>query len=310
MSVKQASDFGKVAVLMGGLSAEREISLKSGQAVLEGLQKSGVDVTGIDVDEYIIELLQNDEIDRAFIILHGRGGEDGVIQAALQMMAIPYTGSGVLGSALSMDKLRSKQVWMGAGLPTPAYCSLDATTDFDEVVRKLGLPVIVKPVHEGSSIGMSKVVNKDDLKQAWEQAARFDNEVIAEQWIHGAEYTVSVLQQEALPVIRLETPHAFYDFDAKYESETTNYHCPCGLDVDAEKKLQALAMKAFEILAGSGWGRVDFMMDAQGNPWLIEANTIPGMTDHSLVPMAARVAGLSFEQLVWKILETSNRSRG
>jgi len=307
-AVQQASDFGSVAVLMGGLSAEREISLKSGQAVLQCLQNSGVNAVGIDVDEKIIVHLQNGTFDRAFIMLHGRGGEDGVIQATLEMLSIPYSGSGVLGSALSMDKLRSKQVWLGAGLPTPDYCILDATSDFDAVADRLGLPLIVKPVHEGSSIGMSKVDDSRHLKKAWQQAAEFDSEVIAEQWIQGAEYTVSILQQQALPAIRLETPHEFYDFDAKYCSETTVYHCPCGLDENAEKALQELALNAFKVLAASGWGRVDFMMDAEGNPWLIEANTIPGMTDHSLVPMAAGAAGLTFENLVWKILETSDES--
>jgi len=303
--MQQASDYGRVAVLMGGLSAERDISLKSGRAVLNALQNSGVDVVGIDVGENIIDQIQNEDIDRAFIILHGRGGEDGLMQATLEMLSIPYTGSGVLGSALSMDKLRSKQVWLGAGLPTPAYCSLEADTDFDAVVKRLGLPLIVKPVHEGSSIGMSKVVAKDELQQAWKLAAKFDAEVIAEQWINGSEYTVSILDKQALPVIRLETPHAFYDFDAKYSSDTTGYFCPSGLDEKKEKKLQQLALNAFEMLAASGWGRVDFMMDESGDPWLIEANTIPGMTDHSLVPMAAKAAGLTFENLVLKILETS-----
>jgi D-alanine-D-alanine ligase len=304
-TVSRAEDFGRVAVLMGGLSAEREISLQSGQAVLQGLQRKGIDAHGIDVDENILQTLEQETPDRAFIVLHGRGGEDGVMQAALECLHIPYTGSGVLGSALGMDKLRCKQLWKGADLPTPDYQVLDQHIDFAAVVERLGLPLIVKPVHEGSSIGMSKVDKAEELEPAWANAARYDNEIIAERWVQGSEYTVAILQQQALPMIRLETPHQFYDYDAKYIADTTAYHCPCGLDDADEKALQALALKTFHAVDASGWGRVDLMLDDQGNPWLIEVNTVPGMTDHSLVPMAARTAGIGFDDLVWRILETS-----
>lgn len=304
----KAEDFGRVAVLMGGLSAEREISLQSGTAVLDGLLRKKIDAYGLDVDKDIVRVLEKDQPDRVFNVLHGRGGEDGEIQGVLESLRIPYTGSGVLGSALSMDKWRTKQVWQGAGLPTPEYRVLDDNTDFVAIAAELDLPLIVKPAHEGSSIGMSKVSKGTDLKQAWSEAAQYDREVIAEHWVHGCEYTVAILQGEALPVIRLETPHQFYDYEAKYVADTTGYHCPCGLDDSAEKKIQALAMKAFTVVGASGWGRIDFMTDEKGKAWLIEANTVPGMTDHSLVPMAARVAGIPFDQLVWKILQTSGDS--
>jgi len=304
-SVSKPSEFGCVAVLMGGLSAEREISLKSGDAVYEALKKKGVNAVRIDVDENVLNTLEGNKFDRAFIILHGRGGEDGVMQAVLEMLDLPYTGSGVLGSALSMDKLRTKQLWNGAGLQTPEYVELNASSDFQSVSIQLGFPIIVKPSREGSSIGMTKVNNLSELKPAWEKAAEYDDGVIAEKWVQGEEYTVAILQKQALPMIRLQTPNAFYDYEAKYESDTTTYHCPCGLSAEQEKELQAMALRAFHVLGARGWGRIDFMLDESGEPWLIEANTIPGMTDHSLVPMAAKAAGIGFEELVWKIMETS-----
>ncbi|MEJ2345080.1 MAG: D-alanine--D-alanine ligase [Gammaproteobacteria bacterium] len=303
------SGFGKVAVLMGGRSAEREISLKSGAAVLEALRRQGVDAHEVDAGADVLERLAGSNFARAFVALHGRGGEDGVIQGALETLGLAYTGSGVLGSALGMDKLRTKRIWVGAGLPTPDHALLHADTDFERVVQQLGLPLMVKPVHEGSSIGMTRVERVEQLRPAWEQAARYDHEVIAEQWIHGAEYTAAVLDGTALPLIRLETPRAFYDYEAKYQADSTRYICPCGLDAGQEQRLGAMALQAFDAVGAGGWGRVDFMLDDSGRPWLIEVNTVPGMTDHSLVPMAARAAGLEFDQLVLRILATSLAQR-
>lgn len=306
----QAKDFGKVAVLMGGRSAEREISLRSGNAVLQALRQRGVDAHGVDSGDDVIEQLRVGSFDRTFIALHGRGGEDGVIQGALETIGMPYTGSGVLGSALGMDKLRCKRLWQSAGLPTPDYELLHADTDFAHVAGRLHLPLIVKPVHEGSSIGMSRVEQMPALADAYAQAARFDREVIAERWVHGAEYTAAILGHEALPLIRLETPNAFYDFEAKYQADTTRYHCPCGLPPEQERQLQQLALQAFDVCGASGWGRVDLLLDRDRHPWLIEINTVPGMTDHSLVPMAAKAAGISFDELVLRILATSTTRDG
>ncbi len=303
--ISDPKEFGKVAVLYGGLSAEREVSLKSGAAVLAGLKAKQVDAHGVDVGEDIVEQLKRGGYDRVFLILHGRGGEDGVIQGVLESMGLPYTGSGVQGSALGMDKLRTKQCWLGAGLPTPDFVVIDSEDDLQRVHERVGYPVIIKPVHEGSSIGMSKVDRQQDLKSAWEAAAEYDQEIIAEKWITGAEYTASILGSQALPLIRLETPNVFYDYEAKYLADTTSYFCPCGLPAELERSLQALALKAFRVAGASGWGRVDFMLDEEKNPWLIEINTAPGMTDHSLVPMAAKQAGIEFDELVWRILETS-----
>lgn len=304
--------FGKVAVLMGGRSAEREISLKSGAAVLAGLQARAVDAHAVDVSDNVLMDLQAGMFDRVFIILHGRGGEDGVMQGALETIGMPYTGSGVLGSALGMDKLRSKQVWQGAGMPTPSYLEVKSAlgADVDAVIDELGLPLMVKPAHEGSSIGMSKVTDPSQLAHAIRLAAEKDDSVIVEGWVSGAEYTVAVLQGEALPVIRLETPRDFYDFEAKYQANDTSYHCPSGLSAERESTLRKMAVAAFASLAAEGWGRVDFMADEAGNFYLLEVNTVPGMTDHSLVPMAARAAGLGFEELVWRILETSFKEAG
>jgi D-alanine-D-alanine ligase len=302
---RSAAEFGKVAVLMGGRSAEREVSLRSGAAVLEGLRRRGVDAHGIDVGAGVLRVLEAGGYDRAFIALHGRGGEDGVIQGALEVLGLPYTGSGVLGSALGMDKLRTKQLWLGSGLPTPEFAVLEDGMDLDGVVDALGLPLMVKPACEGSSIGMTKVTTRSALAPARRLAAGYDRRVFAERWIHGAEYTAAILGREPLPLIRLETPRDFYDYDAKYQAEDTRYICPCGLAPEQERELQGLALRAFEAIGASGWGRVDLLVDADLRPWLIEANTIPGMTDHSLVPMAARAAGIDFEELVWRILETS-----
>ena len=304
MKISDAKEFGKVAVLFGGTAAEREVSLKSGAAVLAALQSQGVDAIGIDFVGDLAQLQQGG-FDRVFIALHGRGGEDGQLQGALQTLGIPYTGSGVLGSALGMDKLRCKQLWHGAGLPTPTFLRVTESSDFDAVVHELGLPLMVKPAHEGSSIGMSKVTDPAQLAHAVRQASCRDDVVLVERWITGREYTVAVLNGVALPAIRLETPHDFYDYEAKYKANTTRYHCPCGLNAADEARLQQLAVEAFTLAGTSGWGRVDVMEDQQGNFWLLEVNTVPGMTDHSLVPMAAKAAGISFEALVWQILETS-----
>ena len=298
--------FGKVAVLFGGTSAEREVSLKSGRAVLEALQRQGVDAHGVDVvDNTILETLRSGGFARVFIVLHGRGGEDGVIQGALETLGLPYTGSGVLGSALGMDKVRTKQIWQAAGLPTPKFLLLESASDLSRVEAELGFPVMIKPAHEGSSIGMSKVECAADLPAAWQAAMQYDRAVLAETWITGREYTASMLGEQALPLIRLETTHAFYDYQAKYFANDTRYHCPCGLPEAEELQLRALAQRAFRAVAARGWGRVDFMCDHNGQPYLIEVNTVPGMTDHSLVPMAARAAGINFEALVLRILEDS-----
>ncbi|MBK8533905.1 MAG: D-alanine--D-alanine ligase [Candidatus Competibacteraceae bacterium] len=303
--ISDPAAFGKVAVLMGGWSAERAVSLKSGQAVLAALCASGVDAHGLDATREILPMLANGGFDRAFIVLHGRGGEDGVIQGALEMLGLPYTGSGVLASALGMDKLRTKQLWLGMGLPTPAYRIVETAAELADAATALGLPLAVKPACEGSSIGISRVSDPAQVESAWARASACDSPVLVESWIQGQEYTGGVLQGEALPLIRLETPREFYDYEAKYHADDTRYLCPCGLPPEREAELRELVGQAFAAVGGSGWGRVDVMVDAQDRPWLLEVNTVPGMTDHSLVPMAARVAGLSFEDLVWRILETS-----
>ncbi|MCW8922481.1 MAG: D-alanine--D-alanine ligase [Gammaproteobacteria bacterium] len=297
------NEFGKVAVLMGGWSAERDISLLSGQAVLNALQAQGIDAHGIDVGRDIAAVLAEAKFDRAFIALHGRGGEDGTMQGLLSAMNIPYTGSKVLGSSLAMDKLRTKQIWHAVGLPTPDYWILENEADCTEAIEKGGLPLIVKPVLEGSSIGMSKVEKESELIPAWQKARECGGTVIAERWIHGMEYTAAVLNDRVLPMIRLETSNLFYDYAAKYQSQDTKYICPCGLDADDEKHLSLMVKRAFAAVNASGWGRVDFMIDQKNQPWLIEVNTVPGMTDHSLVPMAAKQAGIDFGRLVVEILK-------
>ena len=306
-----AADFGRVAVLMGGHSAERKISLQSGAAVLQALQDAGIDAHGLDAaDENLVRELAGGGYARAFIALHGRGGEDGVIQGLLEFLGLPYTGSRVLGSALAMDKLRTKQVWESAGIPTPGLTLLRSVADVEALRQVLQYPVIIKPAHEGSSIGISKVDTAGKLGAAWRLARRYDDEVFAEQWIEGGEYTAGILATEVLPLIRLETPNTFYDYAAKYEADTTRYLLPCGLEDARESVLQAQSLAAFQAVGASGWGRVDFMLDAAGLPWFIEVNTVPGLTDHSLVPMAARAAGMDFTQLVCRILETTLESTG
>ncbi len=304
MTAANPAQFGKVALLMGGLSAEREVSLRSGAAVLQALQSRGVDVHAIDVDGDVVARLLQGKFDRAFIILHGRGGEDGVIQGTLQTLGIPFTGSGVAGSALGMDKYRCKLVWQALEMPTPEFQLVSSRGQLEQA-GQIGFPLMVKPIHEGSSIGMAKADDMEQLERAWEEARRYDGDVMVERWITGSEYTVSILGDEALPLIRLETPHAFYDYAAKYEADSTRYICPCGLGQEQEAELQQLASAAFQAVGASGWGRVDLLLDAEQRPWLIEVNTVPGMTDHSLVPMAAKAKGIDFEQLVWRILESS-----
>ncbi len=310
MSTRDPGKYGKVALLMGGLSAEREISLISGKAVLQALRGAGVDVTPIDVGADIAEVLARSRCDRVFNILHGGIGENGTIQALLDLQGIPYTGSGVLGCALAMDKLRSKWIWKGLSLAVPDYMELRSAADGTQAIRELGLPLMVKPVFEGSSVGISKVERETDMTGAWQLASRYGT-VIAEKFISGAEYTAGILQGVALPLIRLETPRAFYDYEAKYKDDKTRYHCPSGLPESWEREIQQIALRAYTALGAGGWGRVDFMTDRDGRPWLIEANTVPGMTDHSLVPMAAKAAGIDFQELVLRILDTSlNKARG
>ncbi len=294
--------FGKVAVLMGGRSAERDISLLSGKAVLASLQAQGIDAHGVDVDDHIMAQLQDAQFDRAFIVLHGRGGEDGEIQGALNTINLPYTGSGITGAVLSMNKALSKVIWREAGLPTADFVQIQANPSPEVIIDKLGLPLFVKPVNEGSSIGMTKVTQSDALLPAITLAGHYDQEIIAERWIDGEEYTVAIVGDQALPVIRLKTPNDFYDFDAKYEANTTEYLCPAGLSDEDEQQCRALASQAFEALRMTGWGRIDLMRDKQGQFYLLEANSVPGMTDHSLVPMAAKQAGMSFDDLTQHIL--------
>jgi D-alanine-D-alanine ligase len=297
---------GKVAVLYGGRSAEREISLKSGAAVLDALLKNGVDAHLFDTAKQDLHKLLEDGFKRAFIALHGRFGEDGTMQGALELMNIPYTGSGVLASALAMDKWRSKLVWQAAGLPVPAYELLDVTSDLTAVAERLGLPLFIKPANEGSSVGINKVKKTGDMQAAYTAAAKHDKLVIAETFIGGGEYTVAILGNQALPVIKIEPANEFYDYEAKYLRNDTRYLCPSGLSQEKETEIQQLALQGFALIGGAGWGRVDFLMDEAGHPYLLEINTVPGMTDHSLVPMAARQAGINFEQLVLAILELTH----
>jgi D-alanine-D-alanine ligase len=294
--------FGKVAVLMGGSSAEREISLLSGNAVLAALQRRGVDAHAFDPKERSVCELKQEDFDRAFIALHGRGGEDGTIQGALETLGIAYTGSGVLASALAMDKWRTKMIWQVNGLPTPRWSVLTEDTDWDAVARELGLPIFVKPVHEGSSVGATKVTEAAQLRPAWELAARYDSLVLAEEFIAGAELTCGFVGADALPLVRIVAPGGNYDYQNKYFSDETQYFCPSGLPAAAERVLQDLVLRSARLLGCRGWGRADLMLGTGDRPYLLEINTAPGMTGHSLVPMAARAAGVGFEDLVLRIL--------
>jgi len=295
------SGFGKVAVLFGGTSAEREVSLNSGARVLAALQGQGIDAHAFDPAEQPLDALKG--YDRAFIALHGRHGEDGTIQGALEVMHIPYTGSGVLASALAMDKFRTKLMWQAAGLPIPEYALLNAASDFAEIEEELGLPLFVKPAREGSSIGVTKVKAPGELKAAYEEAVRHDPLVIAEKGVMGGEYTVGIVGDQVLPIIKIEPATDWYDYEAKYKRDDTRYLCPCGLPQAKEMQIRAEALEAFRMLDGRGWGRVDFLMDEEGKHYFLEVNTAPGMTDHSLVPMGARAAGMDYAALVRRVLE-------
>ena len=299
-------NFGKVAVLMGGRSAEREISLKSGTMVLAALKRKGVDAHAFDPREQSIEQLVAQRFQRVFIALHGRFGEDGTVQGALEYLGIPYTGSGVMASALAMDKWRTKLVWLASGIPTPVYELLTADSDAVDVVARLGLPLMIKPAREGSSIGITKVESVEKFDAAYALAAKLDDTVIAEQFIAGREVTAAVLGHDTLPLVRIEAPQGNYDYHNKYFGNDTQYHCPSGLPAELEKQIQHQALEAFRVIGCQGWGRLDVMLDAENRPWFLEVNTIPGMTDHSLVPMAARASGVAFDDLVLRILESAH----
>jgi D-alanine-D-alanine ligase len=303
--VSDPREFGRVAVLYGGDSSEREISLLSGNAVLEALKARGVEALAFDPRDLPLSDLRVAGFDRVWIALHGPGGEDGTLQGALEYLGIPYTGSGVMGSAIGMDKLRTKRLALAVGVPTADFVVLTSPRDFELALERLKLPLIVKPATQGSSVGMTKVERPEDLAPAFAAATKLEPLVFAEPWIPGKEYTVAILQGEALPSIRIETPKTFYDYEAKYFRDDTRYYCPSGLGASAEAHLKSLALAAFEAAGACGWGRADFMMDAAGRPLLLEINTIPGMTSHSLVPMAARAVGIDFPELCWRVLETS-----
>ncbi len=298
--------FGKVAVLLGGRSAEREISLMSGRNVLEGLRKAGVDAHPFDPAQRELSELKQEGFQRVFIALHGRYGEDGTVQGALELMGIPYTGSGVMASALSLDKLRTKLVWVASGLPTPRHEVISADSDWAAVVGQLGLPLIIKPAHEGSTLGLTKITQASELPTAYQHAARYDRLVLAEEFVEGEELTAGFVGEQALPLIRIEAPQGNYDYQNKYFSDETKYICPCGLPQAEERRIQELVMRSAWVLGCSGWGRADLIRRADGSVSLLEMNTSPGMTSHSLVPMAAKVAGISFEQLVVRILEIAH----
>ncbi|WP_215780225.1 D-alanine--D-alanine ligase [Paludibacterium sp. B53371] len=298
--------YGKVAVMMGGSSAEREVSLMSGSGVLKALQSRQVDAHAFDPSEKPLSALKEEGFDRVFIILHGPFGEDGTLQGALETLGLPYTGCGVMASAIGMDKWRTKLLWQAAGLPIPAFRLLDEQTDLDQVVAELGLPLFVKPACEGSSIGISKVKSAAEMRAAYEAARKYDSLVLAEQFIGGGEYTCAMLGERALPTIKIEPATEFYDYDAKYFRDDTVYRCPSGIPADTEARVHEYALRAFKVLGGQGWGRIDFLMDEAGQPYLLEVNTAPGMTSHSLVPMAARQAGMSYEDLCLAVLDTAH----
>ena len=299
------TNFGRVGVIYGGNSSEREISLLTGCAIAEALKSQGVDTVAIDVKDQSLEAISAAKIDRAFIAVHGPGGEDGTLQGALEYLGIPYTGSGVMASALAMDKLRCKQIWKGIDLPTTDFASLHKNTDWRQTMEKLGGCLVVKPACEGSSVGMSIAESANQLKQAWELAFKYDAKVIAEPRLTGEEYTVAILADQALPSIRIQANATFYDYEAKYLSDKTEYFCPSGLDAERENELAQLCIDAFSSIDGKGWGRVDVMTDLNGKFYILEVNTVPGMTSHSLVPMAAKASGIDFEKLVLAILEES-----
>ena len=302
-----ATGFGKVAVLLGGRSAEREISLMSGNGVLEALRAKGVDAHPFDPAERDLFDLQREGFARCFIALHGRGGEDGTVQGALEVLGLPYTGSGVLGSAVAMDKWRTKMIWLGNGLPTPRYRILAANDDWNAIAQELALPLIVKPANEGSTLGLTKVTSVTQLPAAYQlAAAKYRDLALAEQFIDGPEYTAGIVADAPLPLIRIEAPQGNYDYQNKYFTDDTKYHCPSGLPSEKEEALQALALKAFRVVGCSGWGRVDLMLNRRGRPFLLEVNTVPGMTGHSLVPKAARAVGMSYEDLCLRILEAAH----
>jgi len=303
--IAKAADFGRVAVLMGGISPERDISLMTGQAVLAALRRRGVDAHGMDAADDLARTLVRQPCERVWNALHGPGGEDGAAQGLLEYLGIPYTGSGVLGSALAMDKERSKTLFAAAGLATPPFIVLTGPTDFARAERELGLPLAVKPAGQGSSVGVSKVERAADMPTAYAEAVRFGDAVLAERWIAGREYSAPVLQGEVLPMIRIEAAATFYDYHAKYFSDATRYHCPSGLDAATERACAAQALRAFAVVGARGWGRVDFLLDDRGTAYMLEVNTIPGMTDHSLVSMGARARGIDFDELAWRVLETS-----
>ena len=297
--------FGRVAVLYGGTSSEREISLLTGAAIIQALELLGVETVAIDIKENALDAIAKANVDRAFIALHGPGGEDGTLQGALEYLKIPYTGSGVMASALAMDKLRCKQLWKGIGLATTDFAALHQSTDWQATMNQLGGSVVVKPACEGSSVGMSVAKSAQQLEQAWQLAAPYDAKVLAEPQLTGNEYTVAILDGKALPSIRIQANATFYDYEAKYHSDKTEYFCPSGLDAEREQELAQLSINAFDSIDGRGWGRVDVMTDQNGNFNLLEVNTVPGMTSHSLVPMAGLAAGLKFEDIVRAILEGS-----
>ncbi|HKL49784.1 MAG TPA: D-alanine--D-alanine ligase [Wenzhouxiangellaceae bacterium] len=305
MSRIDAARFGRLALVYGGESAEREISLRSGRAVAAALQRLGVAHTTFDGPRALVDAAREGQVDTVFNMLHGRGGEDGCLQGALTLYGVPFTGSGVLASALTMDKLQTKRVWRAVGLPTPEWHVAEKPDDADLIADAAEFPVFVKPAREGSSVGMSRVLEPAGLKPALQRALEHDRTALVERMIQGPEYTAAILDDQALPLIRIVTPREFYDFDAKYEAGDTEYHCPCGLNSELETELRSLALRAFGVLGCKGWGRIDFLLDGDGRPWLLEANTVPGMTDHSLVPMAAAAADLDFDQLVARVLETA-----